>query len=179
MYLTPVSICALYHFMNGFSAGRAGTGAEADNPLTLPRDFSEWVAYRLHFFGATSGWHNMIVERFGDGPHAVERFFLLLDEYYARAPRLVATLEGCQETYTLLYMGTESVESFPSKVSLTACNDEDPGLFVSAECDEDFPGRGFCPCLSSFEMRFGPCRSKLVILDQAAFDRWAREPPGD
>jgi hypothetical protein len=171
MFLTPVCLCALQHFRLGYEMGRVGTGSPS--PFTLPRDFHDWVAYRLHFFGSTAGWANMIVQRLGDGQHAFDRFFALLDEYHARVPRVVATLSGCQKTYTQHYKGEVSTRSYPSLITLTAYNSEDPGLFVSAEGEEHFPGVGLCLSLSWFESTFGPCRSGLTVFDQAAIDRWA------
>ncbi len=87
MFLSPVSVSAFWHFILGYGLGQGSVSTEAKNPFTLPSDFHDWVAYRLHFFESTSGWHNMIIERLGDGPHALDRFFSLLDEYLARVPQ--------------------------------------------------------------------------------------------
>jgi hypothetical protein len=176
MFLTPVSICALWHFVRGYELGRAGSNMPS--PFGLPADFHEWVAYRLHFHGANSGWANMIVERAGDGPHALERFFALLDEHQTRVPRVAAELHGCQKTYTEYYGGQVNKRLFPPKITLTAYTD-DPGLFVSAEGHEHFPGKGFCPNVEWFELTFGPSRSRLTIFDQAAVDRWSAPDPDD
>jgi hypothetical protein len=177
MFLCPVSITALWHFILGYGLGQASVSTGAKSPFALPSDFHDWVASRLHFFASTSGWHNMIIERFGDGPHAFDRFFSLLDEYHLRVPSIVATLSGCERTYTEFFKGEEHTRSFPSNISLISYNAEDPGLFVSAEGSDHFPGKGFCPSLNWFEDMFGPCRSNLAILDQAAYDRWAHQPP--
>ena len=180
MFLCPVSVAALWHFMLGFGLGQTSVSAAAKNPFALPTDFHDWVAYRLHFPASTSGWHNMIIERFGDGPPALDHFFSLLDEYHVRVPNIVATLSSCERRYTELFQGEQHSRSFPSNLSLIAYNAEDPGLFVCAEGSDHFPGKGFCPRLDRFEEMFGPCRSKLVILDQAAYDRWAqRSPPAE
>jgi hypothetical protein len=113
----------------------------------------------------------MIVERLGDGQHAFDRFFTLLDEYHARVPRIVARLSGCERTYTV--EGEERPRRYPSEISLISYHAEDPGLFVSAEGPDDFPYRSFCPSLSWFESFFGPCGSKMAIFDQAAYNLWA------
>jgi hypothetical protein len=172
MYFSPVCICALKHFIMGYYAGRAD-GPGSPGPFDLPRDFHDWVAYRLHFEDSSGGWARMLIERLGDGRQAFDRFFTLLDEYHARVPRVVATLSGCKKTYTQYFGGEVSTQSYPSNITLTAYNSEDRGLFVSAEGEEHFPGVGFCPSLRWFESTFGPCRSNLTIFDQAAIDRWA------
>ena len=178
MFLTPVSVCSLRHFIRGYEMGRVGTNSPSQ--FTLPHDFHDWVAYRLHFYGSTQGWANMIIERLGDGPHAVDRFFTLLDEYQARVPRVVAMFSGCKKTYTQYHLNEEQTRSYPSKIMLTAYNSEDPGLFVSADGEEHFPGAGLCPSLKWFEMTFGRCRKKLRVFNQAAIDRWASaEAEGD
>lgn len=177
MFLRPVSVSALWHFIGGYELGRISVSAGAEHPFSLPRDFHDWVAYRLHFFESTSGWSNMIIERFGDGRHAFDRFFSLLDEYQVRVPRTVATLSGFDKSHLEIFKDTQRTHVFPSNIMLTAYNDQDPGLFVSAAAGEHFPGEGFCPSLSFFEMFFGPCATKLTILDQAAFDRWSLPLP--
>lgn len=86
----------------------------------------------------------MIIERLGDGPHAVDRFFSLLDEHSARVARVVAEFSGRRKTYTEYYLGQVNERSFPSKITLTAYTD-DPGLFVPAEGHEHFPGSDSAP----------------------------------
>ena len=71
MFLCPVSVSALWHFILGYGLGQSSVSADAKSPFALPSDFHDWVAYRLHFFESTTGWHNMIVKRLGDGPHAL------------------------------------------------------------------------------------------------------------
>jgi hypothetical protein len=176
MYFNPVCICALQHFVLGVETGRSSAGATSPSPFTLPGDFHDWVASRLHFYGSTGGWANMIVERLGDGTHAFNRFFTLLDEHRVRVPKLVATLSGCEKTYTQFFGGQETTESFPQLISLVSYNADDPGLFVYADGDR-FPGQGYCPTLGSFESWFGRCRSKLTVIDQAAVDRWSNWEP--
>jgi hypothetical protein len=176
MFLTPVCVCALRHLVRGYEMGLAGR--DSPSPFHLPRDFSDWVAYRLHFDGSSSGWANMLIERLGDGRHAFDRFFALFDEYHTRVPRVVATVSGFHKTYTQYYGGEVKTVSYPSDFTLTAYNSEDPGLFVSAEGHSDFPGMGFCPSLHSFEASIGRC-SNLTVIDQAAIDRWSAADPED
>ena len=175
MFIYPVSLTALWHFILGYGMGLGSVSCEIENPFALPRDFHDWVAYRLHFYESTRGFHNMIIERLGDGPQAVDRFFSLMSEYQNREPRIVATLVGCSRTYRELFQGEERRLSFPSTISLIAYNDEDPGLFVTAEGVDHFPGKGLCPNLASFEADFGRCESDLSVLDRAAYERWAEQ----
>jgi hypothetical protein len=46
--------------------------------------------------------------------------------------------------------GVETTRSFPSSITLISYNAEDPGLFVTAEGEDRFPGSGFCPYLRWF-----------------------------
>jgi len=149
MYLIPVSITALQNFILGCAAGRA---TWAPDPFPLPRDFTGWVASRLHCNESGMGCFQILIEQLGDGREAVDRFFTLLDEYQVRVPKVVA--------------------SVPPKISLISYYSEDSGLFVTAEGE----GSRFCPNLSEFKRRFGLSRADLTILDQAAFDRWAQSP---
>jgi hypothetical protein len=115
----------------------------------------------------------MLIERFGDGPQALEQFFKLLDEYHCRTPEIVATLSGLQRTYTEVCANGDRTRAYPSNIVLTSYNAEDPGLFVSAEGYDYFPGEGFCRGLSYFKLMFGACQSELTILDRAVYELWA------
>jgi hypothetical protein len=179
MYLSPVSVSALHNFLEGYSLGRGSVSPEANNAFRLPPDFHDWVAYRLHFFGSCAGWHNMIIERFGDGPEGLEQFFALLDQHQSRLPKIVATLAGSGKTYTTFSMsGEERSQRLPPVVRLISYGADDPGLFVIAEGFSHFPwGTAFCPSLSCFEEWAGPCQSELIVQDEAAFLRWAKHQP--
>jgi hypothetical protein len=82
MYLGELSLSALWHFLNGYEMSLLAHDIQEKRPL--PRDFHDWVAYRLHFSGSTSGYKNMILKRVPDEAAALEYFFKLLDEYRNR-----------------------------------------------------------------------------------------------
>jgi hypothetical protein len=177
MYFQPVCICALQHFIMGYYAGRA-EGPGEPGPFDLPRDFHDWVGYRLHFEDSSGGWARMLIERLGDGRSAFNRFFTLLDDYHARVPRVVATVSDFHQAYTQYYRGEVKTVAYPSQFTLIAYNSEDPGLFASAEghSRDDLPHRGFFPSLHSFEKSIGPS-ANLTVIDQAAIDRWSAADP--
>ena len=57
MYTGETSLFSISHFLSGygFAAELYGVG-DADDWLLVPREFHDWVAYRLHFYESTSGW---------------------------------------------------------------------------------------------------------------------------
>jgi hypothetical protein len=87
IYLSPVSIFSLQTFLTGYEIGRSSRARKV-----VPRDFTDWVAYRLHVSGTARGWARIIAEQQGDGEHAIECFFTLLDEHRVRVPQTVAIL---------------------------------------------------------------------------------------
>jgi hypothetical protein len=182
MFLNPVSITALRNLLFGYSQGLAhglslGNGplaSEVEGLYDLPWDFHDWVACRLHFEYAEAGWANMLIERFGDSPQALDQFFRLLDEHRVRQPKLVAIISGGPRTYTSRYMGREETLSYPSRFDLFSYNNEDPGLFAHTD-DPEWPHKKrFYSSLRSFQGSVGgPSESAPIIYDQAIYDRWA------
>jgi len=183
MFLNPVSITALRNHMYGYAQGLShglslGNGplaSEVEGLYDLPSDFHDWVAYRLHFKYAEAGWANMLIERFGDAPQALDQFFRLLDEHHDRKPKLVGTISGGPKTYIRRYMDREETLPYPSKFDLFSYNDEDPGLFAQTDDPEWLTQRSFYSSLGSFQFLVGgPSASPPIIYDQAAYDRWAQ-----
>lgn len=119
----------------------------------LPRDFNEWVAYRLHFDSATSGFRTMILDRYPDESAALDRFFALLDEHRTRQGKIVATVRPGRPGYA-------------EEINLLVYTD-DPGVFLVYD-DNDVEPRDFCPSLSLVPL------GDLTILDQAEYDRLLR-----
>jgi hypothetical protein len=174
LYLGEHSLTGLWHFLGGYRTAELDHGI--DDVIQLPKDFHEWVAYRLHFYESTSGWRRMILDRVPDERAALMRFWELLDDHRARKPGVVATIQGSLISYKTHKQGqdvSEAVQRFmPEAMALVAYTD-DPGLFLTSESDEDFPGKDrlFHPQLS------GISREKITVVDQDAFNRWLVEDP--
>jgi len=169
MYLEPVSVYALRTFLLGFELGHAACGRDEPSPFALPRDFHDWVAYRLQIQGDSGGWAQSLAEKLGDGQGAVRRFFTLLDEHRERVPRTVAILSNCFQENTVYYGGQVFTNRYPSEIRLIAYNREDPGLFLVA--DDDLWTEQHSVNFEWFKLH-GPHRYDLEVLDQEAFDRW-------
>jgi hypothetical protein len=170
LYLGQASLSALYHFLNGYEQA-CGDCLGTETPRFVPHGFHDWVAYRVHFHESTSGWKNMMVNRFGDGLPAILKFFEFLDEYARRTPTLVASLPDYAQTHTQISGGEARVLAHPSTISLVSYTD-DPGLFLTGEGPFLAEGRYF-PSLTSFELLYGVRRSNLIVLEAAAFQRFA------
>jgi hypothetical protein len=165
------SLSVFYGFVLGYDVGGSGTG------FPIPRDFHDWVAYRLHFYSSTSGLKNMILSRAENEEAALDKFWCLLDEHRARTPRIVAQLVDCKEVYYSLRDGVQELHQYPHVLSLIAYTD-DPGLFVLADETEEalkavaerFQPR-FCPSIQSFP--WDP--AQLTIFDQRTYERFVGE----
>lgn len=171
MYLPRVCITALSSFIVGAHIGRT----LASDPFPIPRDFHDWVAYRLHFYEATSGWANMLFTRYGDSMEGYERFFELLEEYKTRQPRVIAVLVGCDQRYTRYRLGKKEERTYPDRIYLTVYNLENPGVFLSAEGEDCPPFLPYLPCRERFEKEFRPWLANLEILDREGYDAWAAQ----
>ncbi len=173
MYTGENTLSSISAFLAGYECALHNVD---DTPArVLPREFHDWVAYRLHFYEATSGWCNMICERTSSNQQAIDRFFALLDEYEARKPHLVAKLIGHKRTYTQSKCHHEAdqiiwdppvTREYPDSISLVTYTD-DPGFFAYSDDTNVFPGQGYFPNLRSFELYTGANRSLLTIIDQA------------
>lgn len=172
LYLGEHSITGLWHFLGGYHA--ALHVYEIETVDLLPRDFHEWVAYRLHYYESTGGWRRMILDRVPDESAALERFYELLDDHRARKPHVVATIHDYQVEYKTWSQGQDLSEAITRKVpdamALVAYTD-DPGLFLTSDSADDFPGK---------DRLFRPWRIKreaITVVDQDAFSRWLNEDP--
>jgi hypothetical protein len=165
LYFGERSFTALWHFVCGYKQALAihAIPYESD-PLGLPRDFHDWVAYRLHFKESTSGWRNMILSTAGSEQEALDRFFTLLDEYHARTPHLVARLVDIRKSYSRSRSGITEQLQFPPSISLVTYTD-DPGFFALSDTEHEFPMKGFFPCIDWFETFMGADRARLTIVD--------------
>jgi hypothetical protein len=165
MFLGKHSLSALSHFILGYSLGQGELGVEP--PPLIPRDFHDWVAYRLHFYGATSGYADMILKRTPDEAEALARFFALLDEHSGRKANTVATVRE-----------QKLRDGFPPTTYSLVVYTDDPGFFVVAvapgriSCDND----RFFPSLTSLLGRQWKDKAEfLTVLDQSTLDRLIRE----
>jgi hypothetical protein len=178
MYLDERSVYGLWCFLAGYSLALSSSTQGSVSADLLPDDFHDWVAYRLGFYEATSGWRRMIEGRVPDQAAVLDCFFQLLDEYYKRKPRVVARVEGVEQKWTELGRdGAWRNESFRGSLSLVSYTD-DPGFFIKPDDEQaHYPGKfagrdQFCPTLKSLELYFGAIKEKLTILDRGTFEKW-------
>ena len=180
MYMGVRKLSALSSFLDGWRFALNVYDIEFIDPL--PRDFHDWVAYRLHFRGSTSGYKNMILERVPDENEAVDRFFELLDEYRMRHARVVARLSAFagREYFLRFKSDGTTTEKIPRPLALGTYTlnliayTNDPGFFVQFKSDDPTvpPSGRFYPVLRWFERDFGTERDKLEVLDVETFQRW-------
>ncbi len=174
LYLGERSLSALWHYLLGYRMAMSVYDVRAD--FSLPADFHEWVAYRLHFYESTSGYRNMILKRTPDESVALDHFFELLDDHRTRKPRVVA-LAQCNKQFTS-YTGKDAhrenvqTRKIPSPLKLIAYTD-DPGFFVASDSAEDFPRKDcFFPTIKAFGGWYDIVREDLTVVDAHTFDRY-------
>ena len=173
------SLSALRGFLIGYDMALSSySGGTVRGPL--PRDFGEWVAYRLGFYSSCMGWRNMILDRVPEESAALDRFFELLDEYRTRKPCLVATVNGYtsgqRAPQIQLPDGTQKQQQWsdvrPTSLTLTAYT-EDPGFFVGSHEEVKFFWRDyFFPTLEFLAHQLGVSNENLTILEPEVYARW-------
>jgi hypothetical protein len=80
MYIGEPSLQRLHDFLGGYSAGLGRVRFSLKDTADFHR-FHDWVAQRLGFYESTSGWCNMIRDKSTSEADALQKFFLLLDEF--------------------------------------------------------------------------------------------------
>ena len=182
LYTGENTLNSIHQFLGGYSFALAQHDLQGDgDPLLLPREFHDWVAYRLHFYESTSGWCKMICDRTESDQHAIDRFFELLSEFKQRKPHTVAKLADFRKTYQQSSVSSDDhgnhiqtpcvTRNNPKSISLVTYTD-DPGFFAYSDTDDSFPSEGFHPDLESFELRTGADKSMLTIVD----NKWDPKP---
>ena len=174
MFTGENTLKSIQHFLAGYNFATFRYEIDdSDDVLFVPRQFNDWVAYRLHFYESTSGWCQMIYSRTETENEAIDRFFELLAEFHVRKPHLVAKLIGYQRTYSQTLFRRENdrmvedktkVLSYPESISLVTYTD-DPGFFAYSDTQEDFPFSGFFPSLEAYEAFTQVKREFLQIVD--------------
>jgi hypothetical protein len=179
MYIGSSSLTELRFFLGGFHWAEHLHGIEA-SPL-LPRDFADWVGYRLHLDSNWSGfWHRAILSRVRDEHLALVRFYELRDEYLRRQPKLIATIrKDCREHRMGRHAPTGeivwNIESYPESLRIVTYTD-DPGFFLVADESESFSFNGwFCPALDGMVIRLMSPEEKFEVHDQSTWDRLLAE----
>jgi len=179
MYLGEVSLSGLYHFLSGYDL--AFSQLKAKSPELIPRDFDDWVAYRLHFHESTAGYRNLLLERLPDEPKALAMFFELLDEYAVRKARVVASVR-ChpREPDVFKYgpRGNEDLRRMKASEEVKIITyTNDPGFFISYEDKSaEYPvNKSFVPSLALIDSPYRPDSDFTTIFDAAEFDRLRQE----
>jgi hypothetical protein len=172
MYMGQKSLTGLWFFLHGVGVAKARFAVNA--PAELSPRFADWVGYRLHLCGNSSGfWHRAILSKVPDESLAFERFFELRDEFLRRQGRVVAAIrEDCRE-YPVKKMGTDrqfvdSIESLPKSLNIVVYT-EDPGFFLSCNEDEEFFFNGWF--VAAFDASPIPIRDRFEVRDE---DVWKR-----
>jgi hypothetical protein len=73
MFLGEASLSIFYGFVSGYDLAIAMQPSVSGEPSPVPRDFHDWVAYRLHFYESGRGWKKMILARAPDEAVALEK----------------------------------------------------------------------------------------------------------
>jgi len=161
LYIGTKTLTGLYHFLGGYRFARIKHSI-TDDELSLPNDFQDWVAYRLHFKEATYDWHSLILSRTPNESIAFDRFFTLLDEHIARVPCVRAKLRGIRRSYTARRNGVSKEMEYPDTILLVTYTD-DPGFFVYSDNDNlEFPRSPFFSSVESL--------TSWLEIDGAEFD---------
>ena len=175
MYLGEASLSALYFFVAGYDFALQTHEIEREKDDCIPGEFYDWIAYRLHFEESTSGWRNMLLNRYPDEAEALRMFFQHWEEFRVRKPHVVAVAEDANYCYrSVRYNQNGKSESriikYPSYIELVTYT-EDPGFWVKAEeKDEcDFYLCGFYPELSWVESFTRIRKEEWKVIDEERF----------
>jgi len=85
MYINPISLNQLQHFISGYQSALQIHNMEELKPFDSSVSFHDWIALRTHYSESTSGWVNMILAQTDENEEeALELFFKYLSEYETR-----------------------------------------------------------------------------------------------
>jgi hypothetical protein len=180
MYMGTASLIGLRFFLIGFRMAQDIHGIEATPPL--PRDFADWVAYRLHLESNWSGfWHRAILSRIRDEHLALIRFYELRDEYLLRKPQVVATIrKECRE-HKVGQQGPNHeiiwrTVLLPESLRIVVYTD-DPGFFLTADESDPFsyPNGWFFSAFDCSAMGWKFSAERFDVHDQPTWDRLVAE----
>lgn len=183
MYMGSSSLTGLRFFLAGFQMAKSLHGITTPPPL--PRDFADWVAYKLHLETNWSGfWHRAILSRVPDEHLALIRFYELRDEYLLRKPKVVATIrKDCRE-HRIGSSDPNSerlkiiwrTELLPESLRVVVYTD-DPGFFLTADEDDPFsyPNGWFFSAFDCSVMGWKVSAERFEIHDQSTWDRLVAE----
>lgn len=176
MYMGSSSLTGLRFFLEGFRMAQHLHGMEAPPPL--PRDFADWVAYRLHLNSNWDGfWHRAILSRIRDEYLALIRFYELRDEYLLRKPKVVATIRKDRREHRVGQRGPSReiiwrTELLPESLRVVVYTN-DPGFFLIADEDDPFsyPNGWFFSAFDCSVMGWKVSAERFEIHDQSTWDR--------
>lgn len=173
MYCGSESLEALSTFFFGYRlALNLRDIHDADDWLLIPREFHDWVTYRLRLTLTAQGWCELIRQHTASDREAIDKFFELVSEFHNRQPHLVAKLVDFQKEYsTILFREDGSEEErkkpYPQAMSLVTYTD-DPGFFVCSDTEVELPfGVNFMRTIEDLESRLRIHRDQLTIMDPA------------
>ncbi|RKZ50722.1 MAG: hypothetical protein DRR16_27500 [Candidatus Parabeggiatoa sp. nov. 3] len=145
MYINPISLNQLQHFISGYQSALQIHNIEELKPFDSSVIFHDWVALRTHYSESTSGWVNMILAQTDQNEEeALELFFKYLSEYETRKERILYELSLPKQNTPKVWKKTlevwkktveayEMVEVFcylsPATVQIIKYT-TDPGVFI-------------------------------------------------
>ena len=133
LYISPLSITALYNFIHGYLLCTGFQGATNTQPPW--REFNNWVAMRLGFRESTSGWRNMILTAAAEAEdRALDRFFELLEEFKQRQARVIMSAKlptpSTSKIWRIQIHGDSKVEIPPPSLVEIIKYTDDKGVFI-------------------------------------------------
>lgn len=173
MFLGSPSITAWHHFLAGWSLAHSVYRLE-DDPLFVPLDFHDWVAYREHFYESTSGWCRMLLDRYSSEELALQRFFELHDEFRQRICHEFAFIESLTRYTEHQIDGVWTQVPHTGRLSLFTYTD-DPGFFVRFTAPDWGHRDEFHPDREHWMTFGGVGGHALTITDQSEYDRVMRD----
>jgi hypothetical protein len=179
LYTGESTLTALYHFLGGYETAKYVHQIPPRH--VLPKDFHDWVAYRLHFRESTSGYRRMILQHFPDESKALDQFFSLFDEHRTRQERVIATVRCHPSNPKIMrWEGGDPKNKrqvrVAEEIKLVVYTD-DPGFFVvHDDIAAEYPETSsFCYALCWLHHPFRPDSEYTTVLDQGQYDRLCRE----
>lgn len=180
MYMGEATLSGLCYFLSGFGMAEHLHGIKAPPPL--PRDFADWVAYRLHLESNWSGfWHRAILSRIRDEHLALIRFYELRDEYLLRKPKVVATIRKDRREHRVGKFGLKNeiiwhTELLPESLRIVVYTN-DPGFFLTADESDPFsyPNGWFFCALDCGAMGWKFSAERFEIHDPSTWERLIAE----
>lgn len=84
IFFKEISVYGLLEFLNAFHLALRMHDLEKEGLFDKYLSFHDWIALRTHYYESTSGWANMLTERYGPDL-SLQKFWEHYDEYINRS----------------------------------------------------------------------------------------------